>query len=145
MKVAIASDHGGYELKEFIKKNLSKKYDFIDEGCFSKDSVDYPIYASKAASLVALGDAEYAIVICTNGIGVSMVANKLKGIRCALCTTKDMAEHAKLHNDANCLALGATNQSMKEALEIVTAFLDTKFSNEERHLRRVNQIKKMEE
>ncbi len=145
MKVSIASDHGGYELKEFIKNKLSHQYEFIDKGCFSKDSVDYPIYASLAAEDLSNGIVDNAIVICTNGVGVSMVANKVKGVRCALCLNIEMASHAKLHNDANCLALGQVNQSMDEALNIVKTFLGTNFSNEERHLRRVNQIKKMEE
>lgn len=145
MKVSIASDHGGYELKEFIKSKLGEKYKFVDKGCFSKDSVDYPVYASLAASDLSKGLVDSAIVICTNGIGVSIVANKVKGVRCALCLNTEMASHAKLHNDANCLALGAVNQFKEEAIDIVSTFLDTEFSNEERHLRRVNQIKKMEE
>ena len=145
MKVAIASDHGGFELKEYLISELKDKFNLIDEGCFSKDSVDYPLYAKKVAEDIESNVAEYGILICTNGIGITIAANKFKGIRCALCVNESMAEHAKLHNDANIVALGAINQEKEEALKIVQKFLSTEFSHEERHERRVNEIKNFEE
>ena len=145
MKISISSDHGAYDLKEFLKEKLGSDYEIIDHGCFSKESCDYPIYASKVAMDIRDKMCDLGIVLCTNGIGVSIVANKYKGVRCALCLNTDMAYHAKTHNDANCLSLGSTNQSFSEALEIAKIFLNTSFSNEERHTRRVNQIKNIEE
>jgi len=145
LKIAISSDHGGYSLKEYLVKNLKDEYNIVDFGCNSLDSVDYPIYASYTANAIKNKEVDFGIVICTNGVGVTIVANKFKGVRCALCINCDMAEHAKLHNDANCLSLGAKNQSEEEALNIAKAFLTTSFSNEERHLRRVNEIIKLEE
>lgn len=144
MRVAIGSDHGGFELKEYLKSELKNDFDFIDEGCFSKDSVDYPLYAEKVSKEVQNKNADYGIVICTNGIGMSIAANKFRGIRCALCLNESMASNAKTHNNANVLSLGATNQSNAEALKIVKAFLNTEFSNEERHARRVNIINNFE-
>ena len=144
MKISIGCDHGAFELKEFLKDNL-KEYEIIDHGCFSKESCDYPLFAKEVALDIKSKTADLGIVLCTNGIGVSIVANKIKGVRCALCLNTDMAYHAKTHNDANCLSLGSTNQTFAEALEITKTFLTTSFSNEERHSRRVNQIKKIEE
>ena len=144
MRVAIGSDHGGFELKEYLKSELKNDFDFIDEGCFSKDSVDYPLYAEKVAKEMQNKNADYGIVICTNGIGMSIAANKFKGIRCALCLNESMALKAKTHNNANVLSLGAENQGRTEALQIVKTFLSTKFSNEERHARRVNIINNFE-
>lgn len=144
MRVAIGSDHGGFELKEYLKSELKNDFDFIDEGCFSKDSVDYPLYAEKVAKEIQNKNADYGIVICTNGIGMSIAANKFKGIRCALCLNESMAFKAKTHNNANVLSLGAENQGRTEALQIVKTFLSTKFSNEERHARRVNIINNFE-
>jgi len=145
MRIAISTDHGGYSLKEYLVKNLKDEYNIIDFGCNDESSVDYPIYASYTAKAVKEKEVDLGIVICTNGVGASIVANKYKGVRCALCLNTSMAEHAKLHNDANCLALGEINQSHEDALKIVKAFLTTSFSNEERHLRRVNEIIKIEE
>ena len=144
MRVAIGSDHGGFELKEYLKSELKNDFDFIDEGCFSKDSVDYPLYAEKVSKEVQNKNADYGIVICTNGIGMSIAANKFRGIRCALCLNESMAFNSKTHNNANVLSLGATNQSNIEALKIVKTFLNTEFSNEERHARRVNIINNFE-
>ena len=144
MRVAIGSDHGGFELKEYLKKELQNEYDFIDAGCFSTESVDYPVYAKSVCLMVKNKEAELGIVICKTGIGMSITANKFKGIRCALCLNENMALMTKLHNDANVLSLGADNQDKNEALKIVRTFLSTNFSNEERHARRVNIIKSYE-
>ena len=145
MKISIGSDHGGFNLKEKIKANFNKEYEFIDRGTHSLDSCDYPIFAKAVAEDVRDKNADFGIVICTNGVGVTIVANKVKGVRCALCLNNSMAEHAKLHNDANVIALGETNQSDEEAFEMVKIFIETPFSFEERHVRRVNEIKDMEE
>lgn len=145
MKISIGSDHGGFNLKEKIKARFNNEYEFIDRGTYSKDSCDYPIYAKAVGEDVRDKNADYGIVICTNGVGVTIVANKVKGVRAALCLNNSMAEHAKLHNDANVIALGAENQSDEEAFEMVKIFIETPFSFEERHVRRVNEIKNMEE
>ena len=139
--ISIASDHGGYELKITIKEYLeSKGFEVKDFGCFSKESCDYPDYARPAAEAVASGECEKGIIVCTTGIGVSIVANKVEGIRCALCHNVQGAELTRLHNDANVLALGAKMQSGDEALDIVDTFLSTEFSGEERHQRRIDKI-----
>ena len=139
--IAIGCDHGGYDLKvkviEYLKE---KKIDFKDMGCDSKASVDYPVYGHAVAKAVADGSCEKGIVICTTGIGISIAANKVPGIRCALCTSEDLAKMTRLHNDANMLALGASAVSPELACRIVDVFLDTEFSNEERHIRRINLI-----
>ena len=145
MKISIGSDHGGFDLKEKIKEHFKNEYDFIDRGTYSKESCDYPIYALAVANDVKDKVCDYGIVICTNGVGVSIVANKVKDVRCALVLNKSMAEHAKLHNDANVLALVEINQSLEDAYEFVKTFVETPFSFEERHERRVNEIKDMEE
>lgn len=145
MKIAIGTDHGGFELKEYLKKELSSKDEIIDEGCFSKESVDYPVYAKKVANDIESGKAELGILICTNGIGMSIAANKFNGIRAALVLSDDMAMHAKAHNDANVICLGGDNQSKEAALNYAKLFIDTPFSNVERHERRVNEIKSFEE
>lgn len=145
MKISIGSDHGGFNLKEKIKAKFNNEYEFIDRGTYSLDSCDYPIFAKAVAEDVRDKNADYGIVICTNGVGVTIVANKVKDVRCALCLNNSMAEHAKLHNDANVIALGAINQTDNEAFEMVKIFIETPFSFEERHARRVNEIKDMEE
>jgi len=145
MKIAISCDHGGYELKEYLKENLKNDYEIIDKGCFSKDSVDYPLLAKDVALAVQNKEADKGIVICTNGVGVTIVANKFKGIRCALCLNEDMASHARLHNDANIISFGQVNQPKEEALKMAKIFFETAFTNEERHARRVQQIKDIEE
>ncbi|MCR5741944.1 MAG: ribose 5-phosphate isomerase B [Gammaproteobacteria bacterium] len=145
MKIAIGSDHGGFELKSKIIEHFKDEYEMVDKGCFSNESCDYPIFSYAVAKDVSEKNCDLGIVICTNGVGVSMVANKVKGCRAALCLNKDMVEHAKLHNDANILALGAINQPLDEAIEFVKTFVNTPFSNEERHLRRVNEIIEIEE
>ena len=141
MKIAIGCDHGGYLLKQDILIWLEEHdIDFEDVGCFSTESVDYPIYGEKVARLVASGACEKGIVICTTGIGISIAANKVPGIRCALCGDCFSARATRQHNNANVLALGALVTGPGLALEIVYIFLDTPFSEEERHRRRVSQL-----
>ncbi|MCR5790739.1 MAG: ribose 5-phosphate isomerase B [Lachnospiraceae bacterium] len=141
MKVAIGCDHGGYELKKVLYKELKEKgYDITDFGCDSTDSCDYPAYARKVAESVATGDADRGIVICTTGIGVSIVANKVKGVRCALCSDVLSAELTRLHNDANVLALGGGIVGPNLGLAIAETFLKTEFSQEEKHVRRIAAI-----
>lgn len=141
MKVAIGSDHGGFDLKEHIIAFLKEKgYEVDDKGCYDKNSCDYPIFGRAVAKAVVAGEADKGIVICTTGIGISMVANKLKGARCALCTNGLMAKMTRLHNDANILALGANMVGPGLAEEITETFLTTPFSAEEKHIRRVNML-----
>ncbi len=139
--IAIASDHGGYELKERVKEYLSKEgLPFKDFGCYNKDSCDYPDFIKPAAKAVAAGECEKGILICTTGIGVSICANRFSGIRCALCADPVSAELTRLHNDANMLSIGAGVTGEFLALDIVEKFLNTPFSNDERHKRRIDKI-----
>lgn len=139
--VAIGSDHGGYDLKEKVIAHLKEQgIECKDYGCADKSSCDYPIYGRAVAEAVARGECEKGIVICTTGIGISITANKVKGIRCALCSDTVSAQLTRLHNDANVLALGAGIVGENLALGIVDTFLGTEFSGEERHQRRVNLI-----
>ncbi len=139
--IALGSDHGGYDLKIAVMKHLEEKgLEYKDFGCYDKESCDYPIFGRAAAKAVAEGSCDRGIVICTTGIGISISANKVEGIRCALCTSLNQAKMTRLHNDANMLALGASTVSEELAIEIVDMFLDTEFSMEERHQRRINLI-----
>lgn len=139
--IAIGSDHGGFELKEKVKKHLDERnIPYVDKGCFDTKSCDYPIYGKAVAKAVAEGECEKGIVICTTGIGISIVANKVKGIRCGLCADTLSARLTREHNDANVLAMGAGIVGPNLALNIVDTFLDTPFSNEEKHARRVSMI-----
>ena len=137
MKIAIGCDHGGYLLKQDILIWLEENdYEFEDFGCYNTESVDYPVYAEKVARAVASGECEKGIVICTTGIGVSMAANKVKGIRCALCGDSYSAEMTRRHNDANVLAMGAGIIGPNMAKKITEVFLTTAFEGS-RHARRV--------
>ncbi len=139
--IAIGCDHGGFELKKEIIKHLEERnIEYKDFGCDSMDSVDYPEYGKKVAEAVAAGECEKGILICGTGIGISIAANKVKGIRAALCTDCFMAEATRQHNDANVLALGGRVVGAGLALKIVDTFLDTEFSNDERHIRRIGMI-----
>ena len=139
--IAIGSDHGGYALKQEIMAHLDKRgLEYKDFGSFSEESCDYPEYGKAVAHAVADGGYECGILICGTGIGISIAANKVPGIRAALCTDCFMAEATRLHNDANILALGGRVVGAGLALKIVDTFLDTPFSNEERHLRRIKGI-----
>ncbi|MDD6716326.1 MAG: ribose 5-phosphate isomerase B [Firmicutes bacterium] len=144
--IAIASDHGGFDLKEAVRKHLEEKgITCRDFGTDSKASCDYPDYAGAAAKAVADGECEKGIVICTTGIGVSIVANKVNGIRCGLCTNVTQARLTREHNNANMLALGAGITGQTAAMDIVDTFLSTEFSHGERHERRVRKIAEYEE
>lgn len=139
--IAVGSDHGGFELKEKVIRHLEEKgIACRDYGCPDKSSCDYPLFGQAAARAVASGECEKGIVICTTGIGISISANKVKGIRCALCSDVLSARMTRLHNDANMLALGAGIIGENLAMEIVDTFLGTEFSGEERHRRRINLI-----
>ena len=141
MRVALGSDHGGFELKQEIIKYLEEKnIEYKDYGCYSTESTDYPIYAKKVAHAVADGECERGILICGTGIGISITANKVPGIRAALCGDCFSAQATREHNDANILAMGARVTGPGLALKIVDTFLDTPFSNDERHIRRIKMI-----
>lgn len=139
--IAIGCDHGGYDLKEKVVAYLKEhNYEVKDCGCYSAESVDYPVFGKAAANAVASGECEKGIVICTTGIGISISANKVKGIRCALCSDTLSAKMTRLHNDANMLAMGAGIVGDNLALDIVETFLNTEFSGEVRHQRRIDLI-----
>ena len=139
--LAIGSDHGGFALKQAIAKHLeSRGLEYRDYGTYSEASCDYPDFGRAVAEAVAAGEAEYGIIICGTGIGISITANKVPGIRAALCGDCFSAEATRSHNDANVLALGARVVGEGLALKIVDTFLDTPFSNDERHIRRISQI-----
>ena len=139
--IAIGSDHGGYDLKEAVKKHLEEKgYDVKDVGCYDKSSCDYPVFGHAVGKAVGSGECEKGIVICTTGIGISISANKEDGVRCALCSEPLSAKMTRLHNDANVLAMGAALVGSMMAMEIVDTFLNTEFSGEERHQRRIDLI-----
>ena len=139
--LALASDHGGFALKQAIKKHLEDRgIEYKDFGTDSPASCDYPDFGRAAALAVAGGECDRGIVICGTGIGISITANKVPGIRCALCTDCFCAEATRQHNDANMLALGGRVVGDGLALKIVDTFLDTPFSQDERHKRRISKI-----
>jgi len=142
MKIAIASDHAGYRLKEIIKKQFAE-HEFTDCGTHNEDSCDYPDYAEIAGKMVASGEAEAGIVICGTGLGISIAANKVRGVRAALCFNEFMAEMSRKHNNANVLALGARVIGEDLAIRITDTWLKTGFDGG-RHERRVNKIIKIE-
>ncbi len=144
MIIAIASDHGGFQLKETVKAYLRARNDIqiVDLGTNSEESVDYPIYGKACAEAVASGKADRGIVCCGTGIGISIAANKVKGIRCGLCTTVEMAEMTRKHNNANMLAMGGRTTDPDLALEITKAWLDTEFEGG-RHKRRTDMLDEM--
>ncbi len=145
MKIALGSDHGGFALKEKIKAYLIEKgYEIEDFGTYSTESVDYPAFALKAALAVSKGECEKGIVICSTGIGISIAANKVKGIRAALCGDLLSARLTREHNDTNVLALGAFIVAEKLTYAIVDTWLGTDFSKEERHQRRIDGITEIE-
>ena len=139
--IAIGSDHGGFALKKALMAHLDQRgLAYKDFGTYSEASCDYPVYGKAAANAVASGECDRGILICSTGIGISITANKVPGIRAALCGDCFSAEATRLHNDANVLCLGARVVGEGLALKIVDTFLDTPFSNEERHIRRISQI-----
>ena len=141
MKVAIGCDHAGFDFKEKIKSHLNKKllFEVIDFGTSSLDSVDYPDYGHKVGKAVSDGEVEKGIVVCGTGIGISIAANKIQGIRAALCTSVDHAELSRKHNDANVLALGARVTKLDTIYQIVDVWFDTSFEGG-RHLERIKLI-----
>jgi ribose 5-phosphate isomerase B len=143
MKIVLASDHGGYDLKEVIKKHLTDKgYEIMDLGTTSEESVDYPDYGYAAGEVVAQGKAEAGIVFCGSGIGICIAANKVKGIRCALLTSVEMAVLAKSHNDANVISLGGRLTPPDLAIEIVDTWLTTDAEGG-RHQRRIDKLNQL--
>ena len=145
MKIALGSDHGGYALKCDIIQLLEKLgHEYTDFGCYSTESCDYPDFGEAAARAVASGEYDYGIVICTTGIGISIAANKVKGIRCAHCADSLEAEMTRRHNDANMLAIGAGFTGKNLAERMVEVFLSTDFEGG-RHARRVDKIMALEE
>lgn len=145
MKIALACDHGGLNLKNAIKKYLEDNgYEYEDFGTDTFDSCDYPDYALPAAEAVANGKCDKGILICSTGIGVSIVANKVKGVRCAHCHDVYCAQFTRLHNDANMLAMGEKVVGTGYALQIVETFLTTEFEGG-RHQRRVDKISAIEQ
>ena len=145
MKIAIGCDHGGINLKPVLVDYLEKQgIEYKDFGTFTKDSCDYNDYAEKVANAVAGKECDLGILICGTGIGMSIVANKVKGVRCAHCHDVFSAKMTKLHNDANVLAFGERVIGAGLMLEIVDAFIHTEFSGDERHVRRVEKIKALE-
>ena len=142
--IAIGSDHGGYDLKVKVMRHLEEQgIECKDFGCPDKSSCNYPVFGRAAAEAVASGECEKGIVICTTGIGISISANKIKGVRCALCGDVFSAKMTRLHNNANMLALGAGIVGENLAMEIVDTFLGTEFSNEERHNKRIALIEEV--
>lgn len=145
MKIAMACDHGAVELKNKLKAHLQEKgMEVVDFGTHTTDSCDYPDYIAPAAQAVASGECERGIVLCTTGIGVSIVANKIKGIRCALLSDTMTARLTREHNDTNMMALGAGVTGPMLAQEIVDVWLGTEFSHSERHQRRIDKVMALE-
>ena len=144
MKLSIGSDHCGFLLKEEVRAYLSQKgYDVIDEGCYSADRVDYPTYASKVSDDVYEKKADFGILICTSGIGMSICANKHKGIRAALVMNEDAAKFSRLHNNANVICMGAKYLNKDEACHFIEVFLETEFEGG-RHEKRVEMINNLD-
>ena len=143
MIIAMANDHGGLALKKIVKEHLIERGSkVVDLGTHSEESVDYPIYGKACGEAVASGKADLGIVVCGTGIGISIAANKVKGIRCGLCTSVEMAELTKKHNDANMLALGGRTTDAELAIKITDTWLDTEFEGG-RHKRRTDMLDEM--
>lgn len=139
--IALGSDHGGFSLKQEIITYLNEQnLEFKDYGCFNEEACDYPIYGKSVANAVVSGECDKGIIICGTGIGISIAANKIKGVRAALCSDCFSAEATRLHNDANILAMGARVVGSGLAIKIVDTFLNTEFSDDERHKNRISLI-----
>lgn len=144
MKIAIGSDHGGYELKEDLKQYLANKgYEMVDVGAYSTESCHYPEFGAKCAKLVADGECTYGIVVCTTGEGIIMAANKVKGVRAGLAYNVEVARLMREHNDANVIGFGAKFTTLEEACERTDTFLATEFAGG-RHAKRVEMLKKLD-
>ena len=145
MRLGIACDHRGYELKEYLKDKLQEEdIEIIDFGTNSQESVDYPDYAKILSTNVVDKKIDFGVAICGSGIGISIACNKIKGIRCAKVSNKEEAKYTREDNDANIVAFGEKT-SKEDALEIVKTFINTPFSNLDKHIRRINKIKELEE
>ena len=145
MKIAIGCDHGALDLKNAVMKHLQEQgHEVCDYGTYTLDSCDYPDFAKAAAEAVASGVCEKGIVLCTTGIGISIAANKIKGIRCALLSDVVSAKMTRLHNDTNMMAMGAGIVGKNLAMEIVDTWLGTEFSGEARHQRRIDKLMALE-
>lgn len=145
MKIAICCDHGGLALKNAVKKYLEESgHEIHDFGTTNENSCDYPDFALLAAESIKNGECERGVFVCTTGIGISIAANKVPGVRCALCHEPLSAKMTRLHNDANVLALGGGYTGVNLALEIVKVFLETPFSEGENHRRRIDKISAIE-
>ena len=145
MKISVACDHGALDLKNAVKTHLeSKGFEVMDFGCHTLESCDYPDMIAPAAQAVANGQCDKGIVLCTTGIGASIVANKVKGVRCALLSDVLSARMTRLHNDTNVMALGAGIVGKHLALEIVDVWVGTEFSGDERHQRRIDKMMAIE-
>lgn len=146
MRIALGSDHAGFSLKQEVKNLLEELgHEVYDAGTHSTESSDYPDFAAAVGRMVAGGEADAGILICGTGVGMSIAANKVKGIRAAACYDPFTARMAREHNDANVLCLGAWVVGKGLAMEIVRAFLSAQFSGAERHLRRISKVKALEE
>lgn len=146
MRIAIGSDHGGFEMKEEIISYFKQKsIDYLDAGTYSKNSCDYSDFAEKVAKAVLNNECDKGVLICGTGIGISIAANKIPGIRCAHCHDTTSAKLTRLHNDANIVAMGARIIGTELAKDIVETFIYTEFSNDERHVRRIGKITAIEQ
>ena len=144
MKIAVGSDHAAYELKEAIKaKLIGEGHEVIDVGCDSTESVDYPKYGHAVGRAVASGEAERGIAVCGSGIGISIACNKVPGIRAALCTSVEMGEMCRRHNNANVVCMGARMISQELAFDIIDTWMTTDFEGG-KHLRRINEIEDLD-
>ena len=144
MKIAIGSDHAAYELQEAIKEKMTAEgHEVIDVGCDSTESVDYPKYGHAVGRAVASGEAERGIAVCGSGIGISIACNKVPGIRAALCTSVEMAEMCRRHNNANVVCMGARMISQELAFDIIDKWMTTDFEGG-KHLRRINEIEDLD-
>ena len=138
MKIAIGCDHGGFELKDKVEKELvAKAYELVDCGCNSVESVDYPVFAKSVAKTVAAGEVDFGVLICTTGVGMCVQANKVKGARAVLALNEDMAQMSREHNNCNVLCMGKKYTSVEQAMKYIEIFTTTEFSGG-RHERRVN-------
>ncbi len=145
MKVALGCDHAGFELKKHVKEYIEKLgYEIIDVGTDSEESVDYPDFASKVAMKVANGDTEKGVIVCGSGIGACITANKIKGVRASVCHDEYSASQGVVHDDMNVICIGGRIINQNEAKNFVEKFLSAKFSEEERHLRRLNKVLEIE-
>lgn len=140
-KIYIASDHGGYTMKQDLIKYFSRKYEIIDLGTNSNDSVDYPLYAKKLCNNVLSDNDSFGILVCGTGIGMSIAANRIKGIRCANLTNPEFARLSKEHNNANVLSLSGRFVSLDDNIKIIEAYVNTEF--EPRHQKRLNMIEEI--